>query len=52
MNYCLNCEIQGLLVEAVLYYDDKYGSKIPLCAECYTSIQEESFAPMTEYKDE
>ena len=49
---CLNCEVQGLSVEAELYYKDEYGSKIPLCAHCYAELQEESFAPTAGKEDE
>ena len=53
MNCCgLNCEVKGLSVEAIMYYEDEYGSKIPLCAECYAELREESFAPGAEISDE
>jgi hypothetical protein len=45
---CLNCEIRGVVVDATLEYKDEYGSRIPLCAECYAELKEEFFAPHTE----
>jgi len=50
--FCLNCEIQGIEIEAVSLYKDEYGSKIPLCADCLAAVQEESYAPGADMKDE
>ena len=46
-NFCVNCEVRGLEVEAEVYATI-LGDKIPLCRECYEEFLNASLIELDE----